>query len=115
MVLLINRRRSSTRSTKCSASSTRRRSLDNFQEIILQRTLPQRSSRQQSLRQSHRIMERMFVFVLSIVLIHGGFTTPQNSNPIDSLEDAATAAQSGDTAAVRTLTDAPTNELPMRF
>src|SRR5499427_5248105 len=60
-------------------------------------------------------MERMFVLVLSIVLIHGGFTTPQNSNPIDSLEDAARAAQSGDTAAVRTLTDTVTNQLPMRF
>lgn len=57
----------------------------------------------------------MLVLVLSIVLIHGGFTTPQNSNPIDSLEDAATAAQSGDAAAVRTLTDTVTNRLPMRF
>src|SRR5215510_685784 len=60
-------------------------------------------------------MERMFVLVLSIVLIHGGFTTPQNSNPIDSLEDAARESQSGDTAAVRTLTDTVANRLPMRF
>ena len=60
-------------------------------------------------------MERMFVLVLSIVLIHGGFTTPQNSNPIDSLEDAARAAQPGDTAAVRTLTDTVMNGLPMGF
>jgi hypothetical protein len=60
-------------------------------------------------------MERMFVLVLSIVLMHGGFTTPQNSNPIDSLEDAARAAQFGDAAAVRTLTDTVVNRLPMGF
>ena len=60
-------------------------------------------------------MERVFVLVLSIVVMHGGFTTPQNSNPIDSLEDAARAAQSGDAAAVRTLTDTVTNQLPMQF
>jgi hypothetical protein len=60
-------------------------------------------------------MERVFVLVLSIVLMHGGFTTPQHSNPIDSLEDAARAAQSGDAAAVRTLTDSVTNRLPMQF
>jgi hypothetical protein len=60
-----------------------------------------------------RIM--VFVLVLSIVLMHGGFTTPQNSNPIDSLEDAARAARSGDTAAVRTLTDTVSNGLPMQF
>jgi hypothetical protein len=60
-------------------------------------------------------MERVFVLVLSIVLMHGGFTTPQNSNTIDSLEDAARAAQSGEAAAVRRLTDSVTNRLPMQF
>lgn len=41
--------------------------------------------------------------------------TAQNSFTRDSLEDAAGAAQSGDTPAVRTLTDMVTNRLPMRF
>jgi hypothetical protein len=58
-----------------------------------------------------RIMKRVFVLVLGIVLMPGGFTTAQ----IDSLEDAARAAQAGDTAAVRTLTDTVMNWLPMRF
>ena len=60
-------------------------------------------------------MERVFVLVLGIVIMHGGLTTAQNSYTRDSLEEAASAAQSGDTAAVRTLTDTVTNWLPMRF
>jgi hypothetical protein len=60
-------------------------------------------------------MERVLLLVVSIVLMHGGFTAPQNSNPIDSLEDAARAAQSGGTPAVRTLIDTVTSRLPMRF
>ena len=59
-------------------------------------------------------MKQVFVLVLGIVLMHGGFTTAQNSDR-DSLEDAARAAQAGDAAAVRTLTDTVTNWLPMRF
>jgi hypothetical protein len=57
------------------------------------------------------MMKRVFVLVLVIVLMDGGFTTAQ----IDSLEDAARAAQAGDTAAVRTLTDTAMNWLPMQF
>src|SRR5437016_2087798 len=62
-----------------------------------------------------RMMKWVFVLVLSMVLMHGGFTTAQNSYTRDSLEDAARGAQSGETAAVRTLTDTVTNWLPMRF
>src|ERR1041385_2584269 len=61
------------------------------------------------------IMNRVFVLVLGMLLMHGGFTTAQNSYTPDSLEDAAKAAQTGDTVAVRILTDTVTNWLPMRF
>jgi type II secretory pathway component PulM len=61
------------------------------------------------------IMKRVFVLVLGIVLMHGGFTTAQNSYTESSLEDAARAAQTGDTETVRILTDTVTNWLPMRF
>ena|SRR5438876_8832696 len=36
-----------------------------------------------------RIMERVFVLVLGIVIMHGGLTTAQNSYTRDSLEEAA--------------------------
>src|SRR5262245_58485283 len=56
------------------------------------------------------IMRRLFV-LFGILLMHEGFMRGQ----IDTLEEAAKAAQSGDATAVRALIDTVMNHLPLRF
>jgi hypothetical protein len=59
--------------------------------------------------------KRLYVILLCILVTHGGSARAQYSSSIDTLEDAARAAQSGDAAAVRVLTDTVMNQLPLRF
>jgi hypothetical protein len=61
------------------------------------------------------MMKRLYVILLCILVTHGGSARAQYSSSIDTLEDAARAAQSGDAAAVRVLTDTVMNQLPLRF
>jgi hypothetical protein len=61
------------------------------------------------------MLKRLYVILLCILVMHGGSARAQYSSSVDTLEDAARAAQSGDAAAVRVLTNTVMNQLPLRF